>query len=159
MISKFPSNGILEMVWNLPSFFRFKKFQQIWSLEAFKISAKILNASSDSICWNFLKRKKLGRFQTISSKPLEGNFDIMKKTAFWILRTTLPSRASGSWINLRVPTFFVEFLSLQSQCGMENVRRLHTYIGWKKNLAVWSICFLKWLFLDKMNTWLQTVWD
>ena len=41
MISKFPSNGLLEMVWNLPSFFRFKKFQQIRSLEAFKISAKM----------------------------------------------------------------------------------------------------------------------
>ena len=41
MISKFPSNGLLEMVWNLSSFFRFKKFQQIRLLEAFKISAKM----------------------------------------------------------------------------------------------------------------------
>ena len=47
------------------------------------ISAKTLNVSSDHICWDILKRKKLGGFQTISNDWLEGIFDILKKTAFW----------------------------------------------------------------------------
>ena len=47
------------------------------------ITAKTLNVSSDHICWDILKRKKLGGFQTIPNDWLEGIFDIFKKTAFW----------------------------------------------------------------------------
>ena len=40
-IFKIPSNGWLEMVQNLPSFFLFTKSQQIRSLEGFQILVKM----------------------------------------------------------------------------------------------------------------------
>ena len=72
------------------------------------ILAKTLNASSDRICWNSLKRKKMGRFQTISSMPLEGNFDIMKKTAFW--NFVNDSSVQGQWFMNKF-TYFLLILT------------------------------------------------
>ena len=43
------------------------------------ISAKTLDASSDRICWDISKRKKLARFWTYRSNLLKGFFNISKK--------------------------------------------------------------------------------
>ena len=48
------------------------------------ILAKTLDASSDRICWDILKRKKLVRFWTYWSNFLKGFFNVSKKTAFLI---------------------------------------------------------------------------
>ena len=48
------------------------------------ILAKTLNASSDRICWDISKRKKLVRFWTYWSNLLKGFFNISKKMAFLI---------------------------------------------------------------------------
>ena len=53
------------------------------------ISAKTLDASSDRICWDISKRKKLVRFWTYMSHLMEGIFNIFKKMAFLIF---LPSQ-------------------------------------------------------------------
>ena len=47
------------------------------------ISAKTLDASSDRICWDISKRKKLVRFWTYMSHLMEGISNILKKMAFW----------------------------------------------------------------------------
>ena len=53
------------------------------------ILAETLDASSDRICWDILKRKKLVRFWTYMSHLMEGIFNIFKKMAFLIF---LPSQ-------------------------------------------------------------------
>ena len=53
------------------------------------ILAKTLDASSDCICWDILKRKKLVRFWTYMSHLMEGILNIFKKMAFCIF---LPSQ-------------------------------------------------------------------
>ena len=53
------------------------------------ISAKTLDASSDHICWDILKRKKLVRFWTYWSNLLKGFFNISKKMAFLIFLKSL----------------------------------------------------------------------
>ena len=53
------------------------------------ISAKTLDASSDRICWDILKRKKLVRFWTYWSNLLKGFLNISKKMAFLIFFKSL----------------------------------------------------------------------
>ena len=57
------------------------------------ISAKTLDASSDHICWDILKRKKLVRFWTYWSNLLKGFLNISKKMAFLIFLKSL-------WVHL-----------------------------------------------------------
>ena len=57
------------------------------------ISAKTLDASSDRICWDISKRKKLVRFWTYWSNLLKGFFNISKKMAFLIFLKSL-------WVHL-----------------------------------------------------------
>ena len=64
------------------------------------ISAKTLNVSSDHMCWDILKRKKLGGFQTISNDWLEGIFDILKKRRFEIFWSSCESILTLSTYNL-----------------------------------------------------------
>ena len=47
------------------------------------ISAETLDVSSDCICWDISKRKKLVRFWTHLSTLMEGISNIFKKMAFW----------------------------------------------------------------------------
>ena len=47
------------------------------------ISAKTLDASSNPICWDISKRKKMVRFWTYLSTLMEGISNTFKKTAFW----------------------------------------------------------------------------
>ena len=53
------------------------------------ILAKTLDASSDRICWDISKRKKLVRFWTYWSNLLKGFFNISKKMAFLIFWKSL----------------------------------------------------------------------
>ena len=57
------------------------------------ISAKTLDASSDRICWDISKRKKLVRFWTYWSNLLKGFFNISKKMPFLIFLKSL-------WVHL-----------------------------------------------------------
>ena len=57
------------------------------------ILAETLDASSDRICWDISKRKKLVRFWTYWSNLLKGFFNISKKMAFLIFLKSL-------WVHL-----------------------------------------------------------
>ena len=57
------------------------------------ILAKTLDASSDHICWDISKRKKLVRFWTYWSNLLKGFFNISKKMTFLIFLKSL-------WVHL-----------------------------------------------------------
>ena len=83
------------------------------------ISAKTLNVSSDHICWDILKRKKLGGFQTISNDWLEGIFDILKKTAFWNFLIELwvhPNAVHGLLMSWIIKCALVVLKFCQSRC-------------------------------------------
>ena len=47
------------------------------------ILATTLDISSNRICWDILKRKKLVRFLTYMRHLMEGILNISKKMAFW----------------------------------------------------------------------------
>ena len=57
------------------------------------ILSETLNVSSNCICWDILKRKKLVRFWTYWSNLLKGFFNISKKMAFLIFLKSL-------WVHL-----------------------------------------------------------
>ena len=80
------------------------------------ISAKTLDASSDHICWDTLKRKKLVRFLTYWSNLLKGFFNISKKMAFLIFLKSLrvhPHDVHG-WVVSQMSIFvYVGWVSSQ----------------------------------------------
>ena len=57
------------------------------------ISAKTLNASSNHICWDISKWKKLVRFWTYWNMLLKEFFNISQKMAFWNL-------SKSQWVHL-----------------------------------------------------------
>ena len=74
------------------------------------ISAKTLDASSDRICWDILKRKKLVRFWTYMSHLMEEIFNSFKKMAFFIFLLSQGVHLQdvhGLWVmhKLRWPIF------------------------------------------------------
>ena len=100
------------------------------------ISAKTLNVSSNHICWDILKRKKLGGFQTISNDWLEGIFDILKKTAFWnfLIELWVHPNAVHAYSNMKInfkkiwPSFMLKNCRWKLEfSNFEEIRR-----NWKK---------------------------
>ena len=113
-------------------------FAQIWKKKILAIahsacqprpiSAKTLDASSDGICWDILKRKKLVRFWTYLSNLMEGIFNISQKMGFW----SSASLASTFRMSTAYQTFLYKIkVVFKIELHLEFFRKFQEVQGWK----------------------------
>ena len=76
-IPNFGQNGPWMIEWR-------PKFLCLFSTDIWWTNAENfqVDISGNRVCWDFVKGKKLGRFWTISSQPIEGILNILKKMMF-----------------------------------------------------------------------------
>ena len=107
------------------------------------ISAETLDVSSDCICWDISKRKKLVRFWTYMSTLIEGIANIFKKMAFWNFSNECSVQVLQDVHDLVCGMIWQIFLSY-----MDYLMKAGSRFFWNAslNILVWNLILLPWPF-------------